>query len=50
MPNNTDVRKITNKLHQMMDEGDIDPRTVADAALIFLSEADVAQMAHNEEM
>lgn len=43
-------REVTNKLHRMMDEGIIDPRAVADAALIYMSEADVREMAHNEEL
>lgn len=46
----TDVRKVTNQLHEMMDEGILDPRTVADAALNYLSESDVADMARTNEL
>ena len=45
-----DVRKMTNKLHQYMDEGLLDPRVVADAALSYLSEADVADLARTYEL
>ncbi len=45
-----DTRKMTNELHRMMDEGEIDPRTVADAALIYMSEDEVADMMHSNEM
>lgn len=44
------TREATNELHRMMDDGEIDPRAVADAALRFLSEDDVRDMAHNEEI
>lgn len=44
------TRKVTNKLHQMMDEGLIDPRAIADAALIYFSEDDIANMAHDNEI
>ena len=43
------IREITNKIHAAMDEGTLSPLQVAEAALRFLSEDDVAQMAHNEE-
>lgn len=43
------IRKITNKIHAAMDEGTLTPIQVAEAALRFLSESDVATMAHNEE-
>ena len=43
------ARKSTTKLHQMMDAGELDPRTVANACLEYMSEADVADMAENEE-
>lgn len=38
------VRPATNKLIDMMDEGLIDARAVADMALSWLSESDVAEM------
>jgi len=44
------VREVTNKLHEAMDEGMLDPRAVADAALTYLSEAQVADMAHINEL
>jgi hypothetical protein len=43
-------RKITNKLHQLMDDGTIDARAVADAALIYFSEQDIAEMARVNEL
>lgn len=46
----TDVRQVTNKLHELMDEGVLDPRAVADAALTYLSESDVAEMARSNEL
>ena len=45
-----DVRGITNKLHEHMDEGILDPRAVADAALAYMSESDVADMARSNEL
>jgi cobalamin biosynthesis protein CobT len=38
------VRPATNRLIDMMDEGLIDARAVADMALSWLSESDVAEM------
>ena len=46
---NTATRAITNKILAAMDDGLLTPQQVAEAALRFLSEDDVAQMAHNEE-
>jgi len=46
----TDVRQATNRIHEMMDEGILDPRAIADAALNYMSEADVADMARAEEL
>lgn len=45
-----DNRKVTNKLHEMMDVGDLDPRIVADSALSYMSEDDVADMARSNEL
>lgn len=47
---NLETRKITNKLHELMDDQVLDPRAVADAALIYMSEADVADMARTNEL
>jgi len=46
---NTATRAITNKILAAMDDGLLTPQQVAEAALRFLSEDDVAKMAHNEE-
>lgn len=43
------IREVTNKIHAAIAEGTLDPLQVAEAALRFLSEDDVATMAHNEE-
>lgn len=40
----SDVRKYTNKLYALMDEGAIDPRDIAEMCLSYMSEADVADM------
>ena len=40
----TKVRPATTRLLEMMDEGMIDPRTVADMALSWLSESEVHDM------
>ena len=42
--NEANTRASTDELHRMMDEGEIDPRAVADMALIYMSEDDVAEM------
>jgi hypothetical protein len=42
------TRKATMALHDAMDEGMLEPRVVADAALRYMSEADVADMAESE--
>ena len=42
-------REITNKVHAALEDGTLSYQQVAEAALIFLSEDDVARMAHNEE-
>lgn len=39
------TREATTALHQLMDEGILDARTVADACLTYMSEDDVADMA-----
>lgn len=42
-------REITNKIYEAIDEGMLTWEQVGEAALRFMSEMDVAQMAHNEE-
>jgi hypothetical protein len=44
-----DVRKITNKIYDAVNEGVLTWEQVATAALQFMSEDEVAMMAHNEE-
>ena len=44
----SNVRKVTSRLFELMDEGVIDPRAVAEACLTYMSESDVADMAHTE--
>lgn len=45
----TDVRKATNKLIDMMDEGRIDPSDLAKNLMGYMSEADVADFAQYNE-
>lgn len=40
-----DVRQMTNKIYEAMDGGILDPRTVAEACMSYMSESDVAEMA-----
>jgi len=47
--NERDVREMTNKIWEAMDDERLDPRTVAEAALSYLSESDVAEMARMNE-
>lgn len=44
------VRRFTNLVMQSMDEGILDPRTVADACLAYMSEVDVEDMAFSNEI
>jgi len=44
------VRKMTNQLIEMVDEGILDPRTVLLACLSYMSEDDVADMAEANEL
>lgn len=41
------VREATTALHELMDEGVLDARTVADACLNYMSEAEVEDMAQS---
>lgn len=43
------IREITNKIHDAVDAGELTWQQVAEGALRYMSEDDVAQMAHNEE-
>lgn len=44
------TRKVTNQLLELVDEGVLDAREVLAAALVYMSEADVADMAHSNEL
>jgi hypothetical protein len=43
-------RKITNKLYELVDNGYLNWESIAKAALCYLSEDDVADMAHHNEL
>lgn len=43
------VRDATNRIYDAMDEGILDPRAVAEACLKYMSEDEVADMAHSNE-
>ena len=43
------TRKVTIQLLEMIDDGILDPQTVLEACLSYMSEADVADMAHSNE-
>ena len=44
------TRKVTNQLLQLVEDGILQPRAVINACLSYMSEADVADMAHCNEM
>ena len=44
------TRKVTNQLLEMLDEGALDPRALAEACLAYMCESDVADMAHDNEL
>jgi hypothetical protein len=44
------TRKATNKLLELIEEGVLDPQTVLEACLCYMSEDDVADMAHANEL
>lgn len=44
------TRAVTNRLLELMEEGALDPHTVAMAALSYMSESDVADMASSNEL
>ncbi len=44
------IREYTNQLINAMDNGEIDPRTVADMALAFMSEDNVKDMCLSNDL
>lgn len=46
----SNVRKVTNLLIDMMDEGVLDPNELAIMCLQYMSEADVADMARSNDL
>lgn len=44
------TRKVTNKLLEMVEEGGLSWEAIARAALVHMSEDDVADMAHSNEL
>lgn len=44
------TRKFTNVLYRMMDEGILDPKTVLDACLMWMSEDDVRNMMYANDL
>jgi hypothetical protein len=44
------TRRTTNRLIEMMEEGALDPQTLAEACLSYMSEADVTDMAQCNEL
>ena len=43
------TRKVTNQLLELIEDGILDPQTVLEACLQYMSEDDVADMAHSNE-
>lgn len=43
------TRKVTKQLLDMIEDGILDPQTVIEACFNYMSEADVADMAHSNE-
>jgi len=44
------TREVTNQLLRWMDDGLISPKALAEACLKYMSESDVADMAHCNEL
>lgn len=44
------TRKVTNQILEMIEEGILDPQTVVEACLAYMSEADVADMARSNDL
>lgn len=43
------IREVTNRIHEAVEEGLLTWEQVARGALQYMSEDDIAEMAHNEE-
>lgn len=46
----TNTRKITNQILELIEEGVLDPQTVVEACLSYMSESDVSDMAHSNDL
>jgi hypothetical protein len=44
------TRKVTNQLLELIEEGILDAQTVLETCLQYMSEADVADMAHSNDL
>jgi len=44
------TRKVTNQLLELVEDGILDPQAVMEACLTYMSEDDVADMAHCNEL
>ena len=44
------TRKVTNQLLELVEDGILDPQAVMEACLKYMSEDDVADMAHCNEL
>ena len=44
------TRKVTNQLLELIEEGVLDPLSVLKSCLCYMSEDDVADMAHDNEL
>jgi len=44
------TRKVTNQILELIEDGVLDPQTVVEACLSYMSEADVADMARSNEL
>jgi hypothetical protein len=50
MFNHRKTREYTCMLHDLMDEGTLDPRSVAEMCLVYMSEDDVKDMCRNNDI
>ena len=46
----TNVREYTIKILEAVDDGTLSPQAVVEACMSYMSEADVADMAHKNEL
>ena len=46
----SNIRKVTNYLYDMMDNGAIEPRALAEMCLQYMSEDEVADMAQSNDL